>query len=90
MAVFTLAARTGKEETTWINCSVWGTRAQTVIQYLKKGSKITVAGQGKMKSYTTKDGDEKQSLNLNVTDFTLPPRKNEDSLPAREYEDVPF
>lgn len=75
VAVFSLAARTGKDETTWINCAVWGKRAQTVAQYLKKGSKITIVGQGKLNSYTTQDGTEKQSLNVNVTDFTLPARE---------------
>lgn len=76
VAVFSLAARTGKDETTWINCAVWGKRAQTVAQYLKKGSKITIVGQGKLNSYTNQDGAEKQSLNVNVTDFTLPARES--------------
>ena len=27
VASFSLAARTGKDETTWIDCTVWGKRA---------------------------------------------------------------
>jgi len=69
---FSLAVRTGKNETTWIKCTVWGKRAQTAAEYLRKGAKITIAGQGKLKSYTRSDGAEEQSLNVNVTDFTLP------------------
>jgi len=74
IAVFTLAANTGKDETTWMNCTVWGKRSQTVVQYIRKGSAITVAGQAKLNTYTNKDGVEKQSLNVYVNDFTLPVR----------------
>lgn len=69
---FSLAVRTGKDETTWLKCTVWGKRAQTAAEYLRKGAKITIAGQGKLKSYTRSDGTEEQSLNVNVTNFTLP------------------
>ena len=75
VASFSLAVRTGKDETTWMNCAVWGKRAQTAAEYLRKGAKITIAGQAKLNSYTTQDGTEKQSLNVNVTDFTLPARE---------------
>ena len=76
VANFSLAARTGKDETTWLKCTVWGKRAETAAEYLRKGAKITIAGQGKLRSYTTQDGTEKQSLNVNVTDFTLPARES--------------
>ena len=75
VASFSLAVRTGKDETTWMNCAVWGKRAQTAAEYLRKGAKITIAGQGKLNSYTAQDGTEKQSLNVNVNDFTLPVRE---------------
>ncbi len=75
VASFSLAVRTGKDETTWMNCAVWGKRAQTAAEYLRKGAKITIAGQAKLNSYTTQDGTEKQSLNVNVNDFTLPARE---------------
>ena len=84
VASFSLAARTGKDETTWMNCAVWGKRAQTAVEYLRKGAKITIAGQGKLNSYTAQDGTERQTLNVNVTDFTLPERQVEianDNIP---------
>ena len=79
VANFSIAARTGKDETTWINCTVWGKRAETVMQYLHKGDKITVAGSGKVRTYQTKDGTEGKSLELNVSDFTLPAKPLEGS-----------
>ena len=75
VASFSIAARTGQDETTWINCAVWGKRADTVMKFFKKGSKVTVVGSGKLRTYQKKDGTEGQSLELNVSDFTLPPRE---------------
>ena len=88
VANFSLAVRTGKDETTWLNCAVWGKRAQTAAEYLRKGAKITIAGQAKLRSYTTQDGTEKQSLNVNVTDFTLPAR--ESNAMEASNNDIPF
>ena len=77
VASFSLAVRTGKDETTWIDCTVWGKRAETVVNYLHKGDKITVAGNGKVRVYQKKDGTEGRSLDLRVSDFTLPPKKED-------------
>jgi len=77
VASFSIAARTGQDETTWINCSVWGKRAAVVMKYMAKGDKITVVGQGKLRKYEKKEGGEGSSLELNVTDFTLPAKKEE-------------
>ena len=77
VANFSIAVRTGKDETTWINCTVWGKRAEVVMQYLHKGDKVTVAGSGKVRTYQAKDGTEGKSLELNVSDFTLPAKTSE-------------
>jgi len=81
VAEFSLAARTGKDETTWINCAVWGKRADVVKEYLHSGDKVTVAGSGKITTYEKKDGTEGFSLNLKVSDFTLPPKKKTEDAP---------
>ncbi len=82
VANFSLGCRTGQESTTWINCAVWGKRAETVMKFLKKGSKVTVVGSGKLRTYEKKDGTQGQSLELNVTDFTLPLRE----APADDFD----
>lgn len=81
VAEFSLAARTGKDETTWINCAVWGKRADVVKQYLHKGDKVTVAGSGKLTTYQKKDGTEGSSLELRVSDFTLPAKPSNEDAP---------
>ena len=91
VANFSLAAKTGKDETTWINCQVWGKRADTAMQYFRKGSAITVAGRGKVRTYEKKDGSQGQSPELSVNQFTLPPRAAaQPAAAAPSNEEVPF
>ena len=74
-AAFSLAVRTGKEETTWLNCTVFGPRSSIVMQFFKKGSKVCVSGRARTREYTTKDNVERTSLEVNVGDFDLPERR---------------
>jgi single-strand DNA-binding protein len=91
VAQFTLAARTGKDETTWISCFVWGKRADVVKQYMHKGDTIAVAGSGKVNTYTKRDGTEVRTLDLRVTDFTLPASKETTKNKATaDSGDIPF
>ena len=57
--------RDGKK-TTWVGCSLWGSRGEKLAQYLTKGSKVCVAGE-----LTTREHDGKTYLDLNVSDVTL-------------------
>ena len=93
VASFSVGVRTGKDETTWVNCSVWGKRADTVMTYFKRGSKVTLTGSGKLRTYVTKDGTPGSSLDMNVTDFTLPARDEGSISSAPDFADdydVPF
>ena len=62
VASFTLAARTGKDETTWMNCAVWGKRAQTAAEYSTRAQRSPSQAKASLNSYTTQDGTERQSL----------------------------
>ena len=75
VASFSIGVPTGKDETTWVDCSIWGKRAEVAMQYLKKGSKITVNGSAKVRIYQKKDGTEGKALDVRVNDFTLPARE---------------
>jgi len=82
---FPLAARTGKDETTWLNCVVFGARSATVLDYFKKGSKVTVIGKASQRFFDKKDGSQGSSIELNVTDFTLPERPQNDNSNVDPY-----
>lgn len=75
LTTFSVACRTGKDETTWCNCTVFGPRGDTVMQYFKKGSKVAVSGSAKLREYTGKDGAVQKSLDLVVNDFSLPAKE---------------
>jgi single-strand DNA-binding protein len=58
VATFSLAvARTWmkdkqkKEETSWIPCVVWGSTAESVSQYCKKGDRVAVLGRIQVRPY---------------------------------------
>lgn len=91
VASFSVGVRTGKDETTWVNCSVWGKRADTVMAYFRKGGRVALTGSGKLSTYEKKDGSLGSSLEMNVTDFTLPAREGAATSAAPSHaEDVPF
>jgi single-strand DNA-binding protein len=47
-----------QEETTWFNVVAWEQLAETITQYLHKGSKVYIEGRMTSRKYTNKDGVE--------------------------------
>lgn len=84
-----------KQVTTWLNCSVWGKRAETLAPMLLKGNKIGITGELTNRPWKDKEGNEKYSLDVRVSDVTLLGAKpaNQSAAPAKEFEDsdtIPF
>ena len=77
-ASFSLGVKTGKDQTTWLNCTVFGdNKAETIMKFYKKGSKVAVSGRGNLRTYEGVDGTTKTSLDLTVNDFNLPDKPNQ-------------
>lgn len=53
-----------KETTTWFNVSVWGKRAESLVQRLSKGSRVFVIGKVRQSKYTDKQGVEKTNFEI--------------------------
>ena len=71
---FSFALNSGfgdKQVTTWLNCNVWGTRAEKLAPMLLKGTKVGIQGELTNRPYKAKDGTEKFSLEVRVNDLTL-------------------
>jgi len=69
---FSIAVTTKKRDdeiTTWFNCALWGKRGQSLAPHLTKGTAVIVGGEFLARPYKTKDGDERLSLDLNVSSF---------------------
>jgi single-strand DNA-binding protein len=60
----------GNKQTLWIDCALWGKRADALQQYLVKGQKISVSGSVDVDSYE-KNGQVNPKLTLSVSDVTL-------------------
>ena len=57
------------EETKWYRVSCWGRQAETVNQYLSKGSKVFVEGEVEASHYTTDQGEVRTSLDVRANPY---------------------
>ena len=57
----------------FIDCEMWGSRAHTLGQFLKKSMKVTLTGSLRYHSWE-KDGQKRSRITVNVRDVELPAR----------------
>ena len=81
-----------KQVTTWLRCTLFGKRAETLAPMLLKGTKIGITGEITNRKWIDKDGAEKYSLDCNVRDITLLGKptgsaQSQDSKPNDNYDD---
>lgn len=59
--------RKGQENVTlWVDCSLWGKRAESLEPHIRKGSKVTVSGQAGVRVH-----EGKAYMSMRVADVTL-------------------
>lgn len=58
-----------KEETDFINCVAFGKTAETISQYLTKGSQLALTGSIRTGSYDAKDGTKRYTTDVAVDSF---------------------
>ena len=87
---FSLACNTGKDQTTWLDCTVFGTRGNTVIEYVSKGQQICISGRGNLDTYEKRDGTEGTALKVIVNDFSLPAKSDAPAQAQAMPADLPF
>lgn len=71
---FRLASNVGfgdRQTTLWIDCTIWGKRAETLNPMLPKGQQVFVNGELSLRTYPKKDGTEGSSLSLRVNDLSF-------------------
>lgn len=72
----------GNSKTTqWLRCTIWGSRAKKLGEYLKKGIKVFISGGFKVREYTNKDGEAKFSLEVDVQTIEFAGGKKEEEAP---------
>ena len=58
-----------QDVTTWFRVTLWGRQAETASQYLTKGRPVYIEGRLRLEEYTDKDGNKRQSLEVNASDL---------------------
>lgn len=61
----------GKPLTLWVDCALWGKRAEVLQQYIQKGTKLTVSGSVDVEIFTKDDGQSIPKMTMMVNDLTL-------------------
>lgn len=59
------------EKTTWVRVAFFGTRGAAVSEYLVKGKTVAVRGALELRTYQTKEGEERTSLEMRADDVQL-------------------
>jgi single-strand DNA-binding protein len=57
------------QETCFIDITAWGTLAELVQKYLTKGVMVLVEGGLRLDQWTSKDGDKRSKVRLNLDSF---------------------
>ena len=60
-----------KEETDWYNITAWRQLAETCEKYLHKGSKVYIEGRLSQRKYTDRDGIQRTSIDVSMTDMEM-------------------
>lgn len=75
----------------FVECELWGARADAVEKFLKKGMKVTVQGSLRYHAWEAKDGSKRSQLTVVVREIELPARVDAQRASKNDYDgDVPF
>ncbi len=93
---FTTKSGEKKADALYIDCEMWGKRAEVVDKYLKKGDPMLVNGFLKQDTWESKDGEYRSKILVSVQDFEFIGSKGDESGSSSsskaepKLEDVPF
>jgi single-strand DNA-binding protein len=61
-----------QEETSFINCTAWGARGETIAKYVQKGRQLLVSGRLQQRSWDDKDtGKKRSTIDVIVEEFSF-------------------
>lgn len=90
---FSVAVKSGfgdKAVTTWVRCTMFGKRGESVLPYLNKGQLVGVSGEFSAREWDDKEGQKRTSVEVRVNDLTLLGKsEREQTQPARNEKQSP-
>lgn len=57
VTMWSVGCNTGRDKTTWVDCSMFGDRGEKLAQYLKKGTPVGINGRPAVRAWINKDGE---------------------------------
>jgi single-strand DNA-binding protein len=88
---FSVAVKSGfgdKAVTTWVRCTMFGKRGESVLPYLNKGQLVGVSGEFSAREWDDKEGQKRTSVEVRVNDLTLLGGKSDSAnTPAQKAPD---
>lgn len=80
-----------QEDTAFVDVSVWGKQAETLQEYLDKGSFILVEGRLKMDRWETSEGLTRTKIRVTASRINLTPKQSAAvGASVSDDEDAPF
>lgn len=77
-----------RDRTEWCRVTVFGQRADTLSQYLKKGTRVYVSGRLEARPWTTNQGEVRAGLEIVASDCEfMSARGDEQARPAQTNDD---
>lgn len=77
-----------EDKTEWVRCTVFGQRAESLSQYLKKGMRVFVDGRLEARPWTDREGGVRAGLELVATDVEFMSSRSEDEQHAGSSTDA--
>lgn len=60
-----------RRTTQWVECSLWGRRAEALAPHLTKGKQVVVSGELTLREFEKRDGTRGSGLSVRVNDLDL-------------------
>ena len=79
-----------REEVCFIDCRMFGKRAEVINKYVHKGEKLLVEGRLTFDSWEAQDGTKRTKHRINVENFEFISNKQEPKQQQIDDDDVPF
>lgn len=78
------------EKTEWVRCTVFGARAETLSNHLRKGMRVYVAGRLEARPWTSQQGEVRAGLELvaDTVEFFSSKRDDDGEQPATGWKPI--
>ena len=71
VAQVSLAVRKSKDDSEWFYVNVWDNQAEFLERFARKGTTIAIDGKLANRSYTDKNGNNHNQVQINATEVTI-------------------